>query len=237
MDNEPKDASRQRRAVIEMKLRDARRQAQEAASGQDLRNVGEVMQDILELFKHRTNRMPSRDLEACWTLWAETREIIKNRRQEIGDVHYGKFKAEANEAKRLADISPTEARARIRRIQAAMKGQPIAPWQFNKIQTVLNEAWEIITVTREEKHLKWRAGMDTAIARKVALLEKSRDSVANIEHQIHQCQEMLTEARSPEFAATVQGWIDEKYQKIHDIERFISALDDQVHDISVKLNE
>ena len=88
----------------------------------------------------------------------------------------------------------------------------------------------------QRNHDEWRHKMESARFRKLELIEKNRSVIANIEQQIDRCRDMLRDARSSEHQSRVQGWIDEKYDKLRDIERFNRELEDQLRDIDAKVN-
>lgn len=109
-------------------------------------------------------------------------------------------------------------------------------WQFDEIRGVLDDAYKIATGHLQRRHEEWRCKMESSKSRKLELIEKNRGIIANIEQQIGRCHDMLREARSSEHQHRVQGWIDEKYDKIRDIERFNRELEEQIRDIDSKLD-
>lgn len=235
-------ASSQRRHLIELKLTDAYHQAHGADSGDDLRKANEMLQEILEMMKDRSSRMLHEDHDACWQRWVEVKETLKYRRQEISNFNYGHFKNEAYQAKGWAESLPKDAKQKVQEVQRDMNGRTMERWQFDEIKGVLDEAWKIANSVLQSRHAEWerkqeewQSRMSAAKSRKLELLEKNRSAIYNIQQQIDRCREMLHAARSSEHQYRVQGWIDEKYAKISDIERFNGELEDQIRSIDEKL--
>ena len=67
------------------------------------------------------------------------------------------------------------------------------------------------------------------------MIEKNSNYLRDLERQVDKCRDMLYAAKSYEHQSRVQGWIDEKTDKIRDIERFNRELEDQIREIDGKL--
>jgi hypothetical protein len=236
MGNDRSIASAQRRDFLLSELNDAYYQAHGAESGQDLRRANEMLQAVLEKLKDKTHPMLHEDHDACWQKWVSIKETIKYRRQFICDFNYGKFKGEAYEAKGLAEEFPREAKEKVKETQRAMKGRTMDRWQFDEINTVLEEAFQTASGILRRRYEAGQEKMREAKSRKLGRIDHLRDIVSNIQRDIDNCRDKQRDARSSEFANTVQGWIDEKYDKIRDIENTIRELEDVVRDIDSKLD-
>jgi hypothetical protein len=236
MSTDRANASQRRREVIGWKLDEAYHQARGSDSGSELRRATELLQEVLEMMKDKSERMLHEDHEACWQRWKEIKETIKWRRKEICDFNYGHFKNEAYQAKGWAESLPKDAKEKVRQVQRKMKGRTMESWQFEEIRDILDDAYKTAAGVLQRRHNEWRDKMESAKSRKLELLEKNRGTIASIERQIDHCYEMLRDARSSEHQYRVQGWIDEKRDKIRDIERFNHELEGQIEDIDRKLD-
>jgi hypothetical protein len=236
MSNDQLNVSRQRRTVVGWKLDEAHYQARGSDSGQGLKQANELLQHALEMMKDKSERMLHEDHEACWQRWLEIKETIKWKRKEICDFNYGKFKHEAYQAKGWAEDLPKDAKQKVREVQQDMKGRTMESWQFDEIRGILDDAYKTAAGILQRRHEDWRDKMESAKSRKLELLEKNRSIAYNIGQQIDRCYDMLREARSSEHQYRVQGWIDEKQEKLRDIERFNRELEDQIRDIDSKLD-
>jgi aminoglycoside phosphotransferase family enzyme len=234
MFSDREQASAQRRDFLKRLLEGAYYQAHGAESGSDLRKANDILQEVLEKMKDKSERMLREDHEECWQRWLEVKEAARWKRKEICDFNYGYFRNEACKAKGWAEELPKDAKQKVREVQQAMKGRTMEGWQFDEIRGILDDAYRTAGGVLQRRHEEWRARMESAKSRKLELLEKNRSIITNIEQQIDRCQDMLREARSSEHQYRVQGWIDEKYSKIRDIERFNRELEDQIRDIDSK---
>jgi hypothetical protein len=235
MVNDRAAASAQRRDYLKRLLSDAYFQAHGAESGTDLRKANEMLQEVLEKMKDKSERMLREDHEGCWQRWLEVKETAKWKRKEICDFNYGHFRNEAYKAKGWAEELPKDAKAKVREVQAEMKGRTMEKWQFDEIRGILDDAYKTAAGVSQRRHEEWRYKTESAKSRKLELLEKNRNIIRNIEQQIDRCYDMLREARSSEHQYRVQGWIDEKSSKIRDIERSNRELEDQIRNIDSKL--
>jgi hypothetical protein len=88
---------------------------------------------------------------------------------------------------------------------------------------------------RERRHAEWRERMLNKIERLRELIQKNEGVVERLDEQIDRCEEMRSNARSPDFAYEVGGWIQEKEQKKDDILRTNRELWDKIAEIEAKL--
>ena len=88
----------------------------------------------------------------------------------------------------------------------------------------------------QEKYTEWRNRMEDNVDRWSSLIQKNEDVISRIENQIDHCQDLEQDARSSDFAYTVRGWIEEKYQKINDIRQTNRELEEKIRSVQNKLN-
>lgn len=259
------DSSRQKREVVLSKLDEAYHQARGAQSGSDLRIATELLDQALkwmkggweqvslgdDIFHLSDGRMTKADHDACWERWKEVKAVIHYRRREICDFNYGQFHRDACEARGLAEQFPKEAKEKVRHIQSEMKGRTMDKSQFEEVRRILDEAYKIASAVLERRHAEWerwqqerqqkreawKQKMRDAKSRKLERVERLRDVVSQIQDSIEHCRDLQRDARSSEYEQRVQGWIDEKYDKIRDIEKKIRELEEIIRDIDSKLEE
>jgi hypothetical protein len=243
MSSDRTDASRQRRQVIHWKLNDAYHQASGAQSGGELRKANDMLQEVLEMMKDKSERMLHEDHEVCWQRWLEVKETAKWKRKEISDFNYGHFKNEAYKAKGWAEELPKDATQQVKDVQQAMKGRTMERWQYDEINTVLDEAWTIASAAFRRRRQEWerrheegQQKMRDAKARRLEAIEYRQGKISDRQYQIDKCRSMLCDARSDDFRRRVEGWIEEHYDKIREIEDQIRDLENAVRDIDSKLD-
>lgn len=89
----------------------------------------------------------------------------------------------------------------------------------------------------QRKQDAWRASMQEARSRTIDRIDKARSVIRRLEDQIDHCHDLKGGAKSWDFESKVQGWIDEKRDKIRDIEESIRRDEDRITDIDRKLRE
>ncbi len=248
--------SGQKRQLVMSKIDEAYHHARGADSGHDLRAADELLQQAqnwmkdgysgfsvgTQYFAMDDGKMLKDDHDACWERWREVKDTVRARREEISNFNYGHFKGQACEARGLAQQFPKDAKAKVKSVQGEMKGRTMQRWQFDEIRQILDEAFQRASAAQEERHREWeqkqrewRSRMEDAKSKKQGLIDKNRDYIRNLEHQIDRCRDMMYSAKSSEHQSRVQGWIDEKTDKIRDIERFNRELEDQISEIDDRL--
>ncbi|HTU44190.1 MAG TPA: hypothetical protein VMF91_03975 [Bryobacteraceae bacterium] len=250
------DVSRQKRDLVESKLTEAYWQAKGAETGQALRAADSLLQEALDWMKDgysgfniptqyfalNDGKMLKEDHDACWKRWQEIKELIKFRRQNIFNTNYNAFLRDAYDAKALVEHSPKDAKERVRTIQQDLKGHSMEKWQFEEIRSILEDVYQRASAvqkirheTWERKQQEWRSRLQSAKSAKYELKSNKRAQASKIERQIDHDRDLLSGAKSADFESRVQGWIDEKLDKLRAIERFIGELEDQIREIEEKL--
>jgi hypothetical protein len=230
------NASNQRRNHIERELSDAQWACKSAETPSEFKGANEWLQRILELLKDKTERMLHDDHQACWERWVELKEILKNRRTEISDFHYGKFAGEAYEAKGLAADHPKDAKDRVRAVQSNMKGRVMDRWQYEEVNKILDEAWSVASARQEQRRADGQHKMREAKSRKLEVRERKEEQLRAVYRNIDANRDKLYDARSSEFRSRVEGWIDEGLARARELEASIADLDAVIRDIDSKLD-
>jgi hypothetical protein len=247
--------SRNKRELVESKLNQAYHEARSSHSESELRAAEDVLELAKEWMKDGYSSgftgtteffaavlsddgiMTKADADACWKRFKEVKETIHWHRKKFRDFNYEQFSRDASDAGSLAENSPKEAREKVQEIQRAMKGRTLEPWQFEKIRSALDDVYKSANNSSGRRRAEWERKMRASKSQTFELMEKQQNIIAKIEGEIDRCRDMLSEARSSEHQGRVQGWIDEKLDKIRDIERFIHKLEGQISDIDSRLSE
>ena len=88
---------------------------------------------------------------------------------------------------------------------------------------------------RQKREKEYSKRMKGHTERWSKLIVKNEDVILRIEKDIEKCQEMKRNARSSEFADTVQKWIEEKYQKIEDIRETNRKLKEKINSVKSEI--
>lgn len=252
--------SKGKREIIESKIQEVRYQAQGAGTLSELSEAKSMLNEALRWMKDGWDgfnlatqifqemilldegRLLREDRDRCWEEWKKANETIKYRRWELYKSNYDYFLSKAYDALSTTRYNPREAKSMVKEIQQELKGTQMASEQFQEVHKVLNKAWEEATYRlkeayqrRQQKHQDWLARMQGHIERWSELIQRNEDVIAGIEAQIDDCQDMEINARSPEFADTVRGWIEEKYQKIEDIRETNRELEEKIRSVQSKI--
>ena len=253
--------SKNKRDLVESKIREAYFQAKGARSSSELSEAKVLLNKALDWMKNgwsgfnlstqivgsmfSEGKMLKTDSDACWEQWKEANEVIKFRRQELGDIDYNRFRSKASEAMNAAHHGEArEAKSKVKELQGEMKEAQMSRSQFQEIRGMLDSAWQKANSHLEEayregqrKHEEWVSRTLGHIERWNELIHKNEDVVSRIEQQIEKCRDMERDAKSSEFAETVRGWIEEKYSKISDIRESIKELEEKIRSAKNKLRE
>ncbi len=246
-----------KRQLVEEKIKDAYYAAMNADSFDGLRHANEILQKsqdwmkdgwqgfgaISELFSLSDGIMTRKDKDFCWEKWTSVKDTIKKRRMEIQKVNFNNFtpliSSIWNEAQHG---NPHDALQLAKKIQLDMKASYLEKDDRKVLRTKINEAWEYaisrINEINAEKIIKeqeWRERTAGHIARWSSLLEKNEGVIDHLRDLIEGDKRRILEARSVDYATDVAGWIEEKIEKIRDIEATNSSLAAKIADAMSKL--
>jgi hypothetical protein len=255
-----RDHSKQKRDIIESKIQEARYQAQGAGTFSELSEAKSMLNEVLQWMKDGwggfnvatqiihgmvlldEGKLLKEDRDQCWEKWKEANDAIKYKHQDLCDLNYDHFRSKAYDALNTAHYNPREAKSMIMKIRQEMKGTQMTNPQFQEIHDVLNDAWQEANSRlkeayqeRQQKHQEWLEQMQEHIGRWNELIAKNEGVISSIERDIDKCGDMERDARSPEFAEVVRGWIEEKYQKINDIREFNRELEEKIRSVESKI--
>jgi hypothetical protein len=252
--------SKQKRDLVESKIKEAYYQAKGARSTSDLSQAKSLLNEALQWMKDgwgafnaptqlvqtalgSEGKLSREDRDQCWEKWKEANEVIGFRRQELWDSNYNHFRSKASDALNTAHHGdPREAKSKVKDVQRDMKGTQMSKPQFQAIHDLLDDAWQKANSRLKEayregqqKHEEWRDRMEGHIERWSNLIQKNEGVISGIKDDIDRCEEEERNARSSEHADRVRGWIEEKYQKISDIRETNRELEEKIHSAKSKI--
>ncbi len=98
------------------------------------------------------------------------------------------------------------------------------------------ESQEVVSAGRSgpPKYQVRRERMEEDLPRWRGTLAKNESRISRIEEDIDKCEQMANNAKSADFAEQIRGWISEKYQKIEDIRRTSTELEEKIRDVETR---
>jgi hypothetical protein len=251
-----KAVSANKRSLVESKIREAYFQAKGGSDTAELAKADELLNTArgwmkagwsafthtTELFAFDDGKMTKDDHDACWERWNEAKEMLQSRRQQLGEYHYSRYRGEAEDAIGIAEYDPRAAKEKVQAIQKSINGIIMNGDQFSEVRRLLDKAWKHASGKQTERHddwvkrqAEWKERQTAHIHRKRELMRQAEEFIDRLEGQIDHCRDLEANARSDDYASTVRGWIEEKYDLIREKRRFISELREQICDIESKL--
>jgi hypothetical protein len=189
--------------------------------------------------------MSKADHDACWERWLQVKELVEQRRAALQGRAYDSIRSSAGDAYNTAVRGdPHEAQGQVKACQAELRDAFLTRDQRAEIRRILDDAWERTSARigemKEEKRRRaeqWRRDTHERIDRWSSLIDKNEGVIDRIEDQIRDCQRMLDDAKTDDFADRVRGWIDEKYSNIADIRSTNRELQEKIRDAERRLSE
>ncbi|MGH9825189.1 MAG: hypothetical protein ACREDR_18320, partial [Blastocatellia bacterium] len=182
-------------------------------------------------------------LNQRWRAFSEERDRMLSN-------NYAHFKSQASHAQNVAyNGEPKEAKGLIKEIQGHLKGVRMRKEDFESVLSVLADAWEQASRRQKEafqererrreehdrKRLQWRASMEEHVSRWGETIRKKYNHMDNLRSQIDRLEGMQRDARTSDFADRVRGWLNEKYDKLDEIQRQTRELEDRIRGVESKL--
>ena len=206
-------------------------------------HLGGGFQTALHEMVVNDGRLTREDREFCWEQLQDAWRRLKGRKEDLRQQAYEhgqRLAATAHNAAQYSD--PYDALETIKQCQSEVKGLRMGKDRSEIVWRSLQDAWDHATARirehKEEKrrrHEEWVARMHENTGRWEALIEKNEGVIERLRDQIADCEEKLAGARTSDYAAMVQGWIDEKEDKIRDIQSTNRELEARIHDVQSKL--
>ena len=236
-----KGISANKRSLVESKIHEAYFQAKGGSTPSELGKAGELLRVALDwmkngwsgfnaptqLFAFDDGKMTKADHDTCWERWQEANEMLHARRLEMGEYNFSHFRGEAEDAIGIATYDSKRAKEKVKAIRQSMRGKIMTGDQFNEIHRLLDKTWEHASEKQKERHDQWEEQQHGKIHKKRELINRAEETIERIEEQINHCRELEANARSDDFADTVRGWIEDKYDFIAKVRRSIAELEEQ----------
>jgi chromosome segregation ATPase len=223
-------------------LREARSWLDVATEFAHLGECRQRVDEAMRLLKEKV--LVKEDRDECWKLWRDVDAGIPGRRQEICDRNYEDFRRDVHRIANLATYGePRQALDAIQEVQREIKPAEVTRDQRQRIRESLQEYWDVarrrIDERRAEgarKHEEWREKMDEKRDRLEALAEKNEGLVERLREEIDDLESKIEDAWNEDWAERARGWVQEKYEKIADIERTNEELEEKIREIRSKFN-
>ena len=103
---------------------------------------------------------------------------------------------------------------------------------WNEFQKLCDEA----KYQREQADQAWRGHQRELIDRFQDFIHQNNEKITHLQNKVAEDEDRRDNARTTDFADKVQGWIDEKQERIQETERRNSELMDKIADIEAKLD-
>jgi hypothetical protein len=261
--------SKQKRELVEGRIKEALGWANAAATKEDLQKADEILKIAIEWMKDGWAQFPGAteffesiegnegilleaDRDACWKLWKEAKETLRYRRKDIQEASYRKIRSAADSALYQAqNDNPHDALKEVKECGQALATSYMSKEQREEVRSVLDTAWKTaisrIEAHRGEsrrKHLQWVARQEQWIEQQESWIRKtteriegSHEFISRLESQIDDLREQIASARTEEHADRVRGWVEEKYDKIAEVNRQIEEAEDKIRDAQNRVAE
>jgi len=185
--------------------------------------------DLQESAQFSPVKLTHDDQNECWTAWKSANDLLREHKTELMVRFYISFKERADQIKTAAsDADPYIIKEQIRQFQTELKNSIMESEQFREIRAVLDEAWTLssdrIQVLKKETTRRALENVD----RWEQLIINNELIISQLENQIEECQVMLQDATSYDFAMKVKGWIEDKTEKIGKIKETILDLKQRI---------
>ncbi len=253
--------SDEKRKGIKDLIQDARYKAKSANTREELEEAREMLKKAMTRMKDGwggynlateflstvtgdAGILNNNDQQYCWEKWKEASDTINYRWQTLSELNYSDYNSEACEALGEANNGdPYEAQKKVKSAQARMKGKIMSRAGREDIFKTLDKAWHTasnkIRERKEEKAQKqaqWKDRMHSHIDRWESQVSKTVGLIDRIRGQIDDLEGKAAGARTPEFADTVRGWIQNKYDFINKLQDQIRGLEDNISSVKNKLD-
>ncbi len=198
---------------------------------------------LLSALTYRPKRLLREHREASWRKWVEANEALRQRRDWIGGVNKDIAQGLASEAHDEASHgNPHEALKTVKAAQQRVRDLTMSKDQWEEVRGWLNDAWTLALkrigeqrTERVQRDAEWRDQQETHVARWSGLRSKNEGVIEHLRDLTSQDEERASSARTSEFEDTVRGWIEEKRQKIIDIQRTNEELGEKIRSVTERL--
>lgn len=226
--------SRQNTERIRLTIKDAYFWAKGGKNFDDLSKARTLLADAMALMKQEI--LLKDDRQACWDAWKEAVQLVDARRGDISGVNYNQLDKDVADAYREAQQDdPYEALKQIKAIQREARESDLSRDQRQWLKSKLQNAWDAASLRiqerraeKERKHREWEGRMDGKLDRLTDLHEKNERVIASLRSQVDDLESQIASAWNESWADRARGWVQEKYDKIRDIEETNRELEQKI---------
>jgi hypothetical protein len=191
----------------------------------------------------------------------DAREELRFASKEIEKVHIILVEAlirqawtlyqKLNHDWRLSEAKPRDVFAKLKEAQALIGESYLKKINRDDLRDKVDGLWKLVQQSqrqyeerqrardteRAEKQREWRERQEGISARWQSRIDNGSAFIERLESQVEELQEKKDGARTGEFADRVQGWIDEKREKIAEVQTEINELRNRISDVQQRLEE
>ncbi|RMH70093.1 MAG: hypothetical protein D6675_10395, partial [Gemmatimonadetes bacterium] len=234
----------QQREKIETKIHEAVAKLNSAENGADIRGAKDLLNEALKWLtegvpvEHEGDhvRMFKEDKDVCWKQWRDVNDLWKMRREEMWNQTFEDANRRATAIREQAETEdPYAVLNTIKQIQSEFKTLYLGRAQREKLRKTLNAAWDRaneridqIRSDRQRRDKVWKQRQMEHIDRWQALIAKNKDVIYRLEQQIIELEKDIETAWSDNFVERAQNWIQEKRNKIEDIQKTNAGLEEKI---------
>ncbi|MBM3332739.1 hypothetical protein FJY68_12985 [candidate division WOR-3 bacterium] len=173
-----------------------------------LRNREDDLRKVEQRFKER--KMVHVDHERAWRRYQEVWDEIKRRKKQASFESKVHFQQKAGDIKfALKEHGPRVAMDLLKETQKARADYYLNKDDWDEVQRSLDEAFRVIQEARAQGREEHRDRLEKRIRQTREFLQRQEGSADRLRKNISENQSRRDSARSADFSATVQGWIDD----------------------------
>ncbi len=254
--------SKQKRELVEGRIKEARSWATAAETKEHLHKADEILRQALEWMKDGWQQFPGAteffesiagnegilleaDRDACWTQWKEVKETLHFRRKEMQDDGHRRMRPEANSALYKAqNENPHDALQEVKECRRALAGCYLNKEQREEIGHVLDSAWKVaiarIGAQRDErrrKHDQWVERQEQWIERQESWVKSKTEQIEKSRDFISRLESQVDELQEKVADARTEEFADRVRGWIEERYDKIAEVNRQIEDLEDKIRE
>lgn len=236
-------ASQTSRDRIWSELKSARPICDWADSVGELQRAEGHLTKAMELLNDKNVYLLREHREECWSEWKDLKRIAFEKRERLWGLTYETLRSEIGSIsstatyddphQALRDIKALQQRIRetdLKREQRQLLRDEVQPW-WDKAVSRIEERREEVKKKQEE----WRDRMETKRDRMLEIRERQLEYLNRLKDQIDDLEEQASSARTEEHAERVRGWIQQRLEKMEEVQRGIVELQEKISDVTERL--
>lgn len=224
-------------------IHDAHNWAVSAENPAHLQQARMLLRQALEKIKEKFLLKDHRN--ELWASWKEANDELGVRYSVLRDNNYDRIRDEISAVSSVAvDGDPYEALARMKEIQKDIHDAFVSKDQRRWLREGVEEWWDKAIARIEErkaeraqKRDEWQSRMEAKLDRLSDLREKNATIIERLREQIDDLEGKIDSSWNENWAEQARGWVQEKYEKIRDIEQTNDELEEKIREIKNRLAE